>query len=298
MYSTPLCWLYHVETVLIIILCYLLLHLSVSQESRNIAGALAFWLANTSELLTFLKRDPQLVPFTADFEGSLTSIVHTAYKNFTQCMLKELSLFLPAFHDDSGEADSEEGYISGGEAATIANTGGAGAGGAGGGGGVGKEPDIVAGSRPPISRQSSITGMYWSVAGSKIRRRGRPTIGDILATLNSTIALLNRCFVNKTLSIMIFSLLFRYISTKLFNKVVMEPKYCSQSVGQKLRRRLDRVREWAEKEGMELPAEKHLSMIVQVGVRGGRCECLLLYDCTGEWWSSGVCECGCVWGEM
>ena len=235
----------------------------ISQESRNIAGALAFWLANTSELLTFLKRDPQLIPFTADFEGSLTSIVHTAYKNFTQCMLKELSLFLPAFHDDSGEADSEEGYISGGEAATIANTGGAGAG--AGGGGIGKEPDIVAGSRPPISRQSSITGMYWSVAGSKIRRRGRPTIGDILATLNSTIALLNRCFVNKTLSIMIFSLLFRYISTKLFNKVVMEPKYCSQSVGQKLRRRLDRVREWAEKEGMELPAEKHLSMIVQVG---------------------------------
>lgn len=191
--------------------------------------------------------------YTSDYEGTLTQIVHMSYKNFTQCMLKELNMFLPAFHDDSSEADSEEGYISGGEGGTI-----------------GKDPDVVPVKRTSITRQHSMTGMYWSVAGSKIRRRGRPTIGDVLSTLSSTVSLLKRCRVNATLSIMIFSLLFRYISTKLFNKLVTEAKYCTRSIGQKLRRRLDRIKVWAEKEGMELPAEDHLNMVIQVGWCIGR----------------------------
>lgn len=163
-------------------------------------------------------------------------------------MLRELSIFLPAFIDESPEADSEEGYVSEGES-----------------NGIGNEPDVVPVVRTPgISRQSSITGMYWSVAGSKIRRRGRPTIGDILITLSSTVSLLKRCRVNATLSVMTFAILFRYMSTKLFNKLVMEAKWCSRSVGQKLKRRLERIKVWAEKEGMELPAETHLSTVVQV----------------------------------
>ena len=207
-------------------------------------------MANTSEFLNFLKRDYQLSQYAADFEATLTQLVHTAYKQFTQCMLKELNIFLPSFYDDSTEADSEEGYLSGGE-----------------GNGIGKEPDVVPVPRPSgLSRQSSITGMYWSVAGSKIRRRGRPTIGDVLMTLGSTVSLLKRCRVNATLSVMTFALLFRYISTKLFNKLVTDGKHCSRSVGQKLRRRLERVKVWAEKEGMELPAETHLSMIIQVSL--------------------------------
>ena len=159
-------------------------------------------------------------------------------------------MFLSAFYDESLEADSEEGYISGGESTTSASTG--------------KEPDVVSVNRSPVSRQTSMTGMYWSVAGSKIRRRGRPTIGDVLTTLSSTVSLLRRCRVNATLSIMIFSLLFRYISTKLFNKLMADGKLCTQASGQKMKRRLERVKEWAEKEGMELPAEDHLCMIVQV----------------------------------
>ena len=156
-------------------------------------------------------------------------------------------MFLLAFLEDSSEADSEEGYISDGE-----------------GGEIGKEPDVVPVKRPSITRQTSMTGMYWSVAGSKIRRRGRPTLGDVLSTLSSTVSILKRCRVNATLSVMIFSLLFRYISTRIFNKLLLEAKYCTRSIGQRLRRRLDRVKVWAEKEGMELPAEDHLNMVIQV----------------------------------
>ena len=223
------------------------------QESRGIAGSLAFWLANSSEFLHFLKSDYQLCHVAADCEAAISFIIHGAYKNFTQCMLKELNMFLLAFCDESADADSEEGYISGGESTNsyVAMT---------------KEPDIISVSRSSsLSRQTSTTGMYWSVAGSKVRRRGRPTMGDVLTTFSSTVSLLKRCRVNPTLSVMIFSMLFRYISTKLFNKLVgEEPKYCTRTGGQKMKKRLERVREWAEKEGMELPADNHLSKIIQV----------------------------------
>ena len=231
------------------------------QESRNIAGSLAFWLANSSEFLHFLKTDYQLCHVATECEAAISFIIHSAYKNFTQCMLKELNMFLLAFCDDSPDADSEEGYISGGESTCSY--------------GVSKEPDIISVSRSSsLSRQTSLTGMYWSVAGSKIRRRGRPTIGDILTTLSSTVSLLKRCRVNPTLSVMIFSMMFRYISTKLFNRLVGEAKYCTRAVGIKMKRRLERVREWAEKEGMELPADNHLCKIVQVCVCVCVCVCV------------------------
>ena len=180
---------------------------------------------------------------------------------------------MPAFYDESNEADSEDGYLSGGESTSST---------------VGlkptlKEPDVVCITRdhPSLPRQTSMTGMYWSVAGSKVRRRGRVTMGDVLMTLSSTVSLLKKCHVNPTLSIMIFSLLFRYISTKLFNKLVSdsEGNVCSSAVGQKMRKRLERVREWAEKEGMELPADDHLCMIVQVCVCVCVCTEYNMYSC-------------------
>lgn len=210
-------------------------------------------MANTSEFLHFLRNDYQLCHVAADCETAMTFIIQCAYKSFTQCMLKELNMFLLAFCDDSADADSEEGYISGGESTSSY--------------GVSKEPDIISVTRSSsLSRQTSLTGMYWSVAGLKVRRRGRPTVGDILTTLSSTVSLLKRCRVNPTLSVMIFSLLFRYISTKLFNKLMVEAKYCTRAIGQKMKKRLERVREWAEKEGMELPADNHLCKIIQVCV--------------------------------
>ena len=228
-----------------------LIHLILSlQESRNIAGALAFWMANSSEFLHLVTRDPQLMAFSSEIETPLTQIIHTAFKYFTSSMTRELGMFLPAFYDESMEADSEEGYISGGESTTS--------------GGTGKDPEMASLNRSPLSRHTSLTGMYWSVAGSKVRRRGRPTIGDILTTLSSTISLLKRCRVNATLSILIFSQLFRYISAKLFNKMLSDGKLCTRAAAVRMCRRLDRVKEWAEKEGMELPAEDHLCMVTQV----------------------------------
>ena len=92
--------------------------------------------------------------------------------------------------------------------------------------------------------------------------------GDVLQVLSSAMSLLRRCRVNAALTIQLFSQLFHYINMWLFNKLVMEPRrqLCTRDWGHRLKRRLDRVEVWAEKQGLELAADCHLARIVQVSV--------------------------------
>lgn len=79
-------------------------------------------------------------------------------------------------------------------------------------------------------------------------------------------SILRRCRVNAALTIQMFSQLFHFINMWLFNKVVCEtrPNLCTRQWGIRLKRRLGRVEAWAEKQGLELAADCHLSRIVQV----------------------------------
>lgn len=50
------------------------------QRQQVIAGALAFWMANSSELLNFLKHDKDLSPLTEQSQLDLSKMVHKAYR--------------------------------------------------------------------------------------------------------------------------------------------------------------------------------------------------------------------------
>lgn len=82
-------------------------------------------------------------------------------------------------------------------------------------------------------------------------------------------SLLRRCRVNAALTIQLFSQLFHFINMWLFNKLVQEPQegYITRKWGIRLKRRLNRVEIWAEKQGLELAADCHLCRITQVGPR-------------------------------
>ena len=158
-------------------------------------------------------------------------------------------MFLPAFLSDSPDADNDE--INHLEKQQID---------------VSQEPDVVAISHNSSLHQNSVTSIYWSSAVTKIRSKGRATLSGVLSTLSATSSLLHLCKVNNILSILIFSLLFRYISMRLFNKLITEPWYCSKATGQKLLRRLERLKAWADKESLKLAADEHLQIICQVHV--------------------------------
>ena len=65
-------------------MCFLSLCVCVvgtSQKQKNIAGALAFWMANASELLNFIKQDRDLSRITLDAQDILAHLVQMAFKS-------------------------------------------------------------------------------------------------------------------------------------------------------------------------------------------------------------------------
>ncbi|TMS12608.1 Afadin [Larimichthys crocea] len=93
----------------------------------------------------------------------------------------------------------------------------------------------------------------------------RPKIEDVLHTLTGAMSLLRRCRVNAALTIQLFSQLFHFINMWLFNKLVTDTEsgLCCHYWGAILRQQLSHIEAWAEKQGLELAADCHLSRIVQ-----------------------------------
>ncbi|KAL0967409.1 hypothetical protein UPYG_G00251890 [Umbra pygmaea] len=170
------------------------------QKQKNIAGALAFWMANASELLNFIKQDKDLSRITLDAQDVLAHLVQMAFKYLVHCLQSDLNNYMPAFMDDPEEQNSQ-----------------------------------------------------------------RPKIEDVLHTLTGAMSLLRRCRVNAALTIQLFSQLFHFINMWLFNKLVTEAAsgLCSHYWGAILRQQLSHIEAWAEKQGLELAADCHLSRIVQ-----------------------------------
>ncbi|KAH0500673.1 Afadin [Microtus ochrogaster] len=172
----------------------------VIQKQKNIAGALAFWMANASELLNFIKQDRDLSRITLDAQDVLAHLVQMAFKYLVHCLQSELNNYMPAFLDDPEENSLQ-----------------------------------------------------------------RPKIDDVLHTLTGAMSLLRRCRVNAAFTIQLFSQLFHFINMWLFNRLVTDPDsgLCSHYWGAIIRQQLGHIEAWAEKQGLELAADCHLSRIVQ-----------------------------------
>uniref|UniRef100_H3DP88 Afadin, adherens junction formation factor n=1 Tax=Tetraodon nigroviridis TaxID=99883 RepID=H3DP88_TETNG len=170
------------------------------QKQKNIAGALAFWMANASELLNFIKQDRDLNRITLDAQDILAHLVQMAFKYLVHCLQADLNNYMPAFLDDPEEHNPQ-----------------------------------------------------------------RPKIEDVLHTLTGAMSLLRRCRVNAALTIQLFSQLFHFINMWLFNKLVTDKEsgLCCHYWGAILRQQLSHIEAWAEKQGLELAADCHLSRIVQ-----------------------------------
>nr|XP_033794228.1 afadin isoform X3 [Geotrypetes seraphini] len=172
----------------------------VDQKQKNIAGALAFWMANASELLNFIKQDRDLNRITLDAQDVLAHLVQMAFKYLVHCLQLELNNYMSAFLDDPEENNLQ-----------------------------------------------------------------RPKIDDVLHTMTGAMSLLRRCRVNAALTIQLFSQLFHFINMWLFNRLVTDPDslLCSHYWGAIVRQQLGHIEAWAEKQGLELAADCHLSRIVQ-----------------------------------
>ncbi|KAH6922155.1 hypothetical protein HPB50_009904 [Hyalomma asiaticum] len=67
---------------------------AVEQQQRD-AGPLAFWLANASELLHFLRQDRHLSAYTLDAQDLLTEALQLAFRQLVAAQRRELAQALP-----------------------------------------------------------------------------------------------------------------------------------------------------------------------------------------------------------
>ncbi|XP_013882295.1 afadin, partial [Austrofundulus limnaeus] len=81
------------------------------QKQKNIAGALAFWMANASELLNFIKQDRDLSRVTLDAQDILAHLVQMAFKYLVHCLQADLNNYMPAFLDDPEEHNPQRPKI-------------------------------------------------------------------------------------------------------------------------------------------------------------------------------------------
>ncbi|XP_021958494.1 afadin isoform X3 [Folsomia candida] len=168
------------------------------QDRNTDANSLAFWMANSSELLHFLKSDRQIGAFSVDAQDILAEVVQLSFRHLVTCIQGEISNLVGHFFLERDEDD---------ENATS------------------------------------------------------PMIG----VLGSTMTLLRRSRVNAALTIQLFSQVFHFVNMAVFNKLIgMDGRnYCSRTWGNRLRRRINRIETWAEKQGLELAADCHLVRIIQ-----------------------------------
>ncbi|XP_073784175.1 afadin isoform X2 [Danio rerio] len=170
----------------------------VIQKQRNIAVSLAFWMANASELLNFIRRDRDLCCITVPTQNTLAQLVQTAFRYLSHRLQVELENHLPAFFADGKKESAQAKEI------------------------------------------------------------------GVLSTLIRTMSLLRRCRVNPALSIQLFSQLFHFMGSWILNRITAPGStLCSKYWGQTLRRRLAHVEAWAERQGLELAVDCHLSRLIQ-----------------------------------
>ncbi|CAL4163961.1 unnamed protein product, partial [Meganyctiphanes norvegica] len=71
--------------------------------------SLAFWMANASELLHFLKQDRHVCGYSLDAQDILAEAVQVAFRSLVEYMQAELSTAMPLFLEDRDDMNEEEG---------------------------------------------------------------------------------------------------------------------------------------------------------------------------------------------
>ncbi len=75
------------------------------ESSQRDSSSLAFWMANSSELLHFLKSDRHITAFSLRAQDILAETVHNAFKFLVAFFQEELEMAMPAVLSESEDDD-------------------------------------------------------------------------------------------------------------------------------------------------------------------------------------------------
>ena len=227
------------------------LSLSSSKECQEHGGYLAYWIANTSELLYFIKQDRDISKISHDVQDRLAECVQRLFRYLTHLVQNELDKYLISFTNPQDDVERDV-YIAFGNFTCfvfffLLST-------------------IFSVLEENSSTNPNLSDVRWVNLEMNSNNYHQPTLGDILATLSSVMDLLRKCRVNAALTIQMFSQIFHYINTWLFNRIVCCPelKLCSHFWGEKFSLRLKSISDWAQRQGLELASDCHLTKVNQI----------------------------------
>ena len=199
-------------------------------------------MANTSEFVYFLKQDRDLLEISHDIQVRLVEPIRQSFFYLIKIFQDELDQYLTLFTTPGDNIEYD-----------IYST---------------VNDENFSGENNLTKFELSDT--RWLIPNRNSSEYHQLTLGDFLLTLSSIMDLLRKSRINATLTIQIFSQIFHYINSWLFNRIVCYPelKLCSRMLGEKLSFRLKFISDWAQKQGLELASEYHLTKVNQL--------CLLL----------------------
>ncbi|CAG5132612.1 unnamed protein product, partial [Candidula unifasciata] len=78
------------------------------QDHHNDPSSLAFWMANSSELLHMFKQDRDIHPLSGVAQEMLAEAVQAAFHHLVRCLQGDLQRIMPAFLDQSDASDGDD----------------------------------------------------------------------------------------------------------------------------------------------------------------------------------------------
>ena len=192
-------------------------------NSLNNASLLAYWMANSSELMNFVRQDTEISSRAIEAQKSFAKCVQLAFRNLVNFMTRELDQLMNAFLADTDD-DLPNGQ---------------------------QEQNQMGNNNNPMDLKiltdvDKTTGMW-----------------DVLRQHSQIMSLLRKNRVNAALTIQFFSQLFHFINTWLINKLFRNSSLCTAEWAYRFRIRLSKIESWAEKQGLELAADCHLAKVHQ-----------------------------------
>ncbi|XP_057376791.1 afadin-like isoform X2 [Daphnia carinata] len=196
---------------------------AIVQERYADPPSLAFWMANASELLHFLKSDRHICAFSLDGQDLLAEAVQIAFRNASVCLTSELLQSMPPMLSP---------------------------------------PSVVVEGQPEQPEEEAATAQVLSVLSSTmgLLRRCRVNAALTIQLFSQLFHALNAALFNRLVGLDSPRL---PASASHHLLPPPGANLCSRQWGLALSRRLRRLEAWAERQGLELAADCHLARVMQ-----------------------------------
>ncbi|KAK9720606.1 hypothetical protein K7432_004042 [Basidiobolus ranarum] len=223
--------------------------LETVQKNCQDMSFLAFWLSNCTLLLYYLKRDPNLVTVTVEFQLGLSELIHELYQKFVRNVTQRIEEVLepamlvhdalPGMEDIKFVGEKRNFLFSGKKAFT--------------------PPPSPRTSRFSIRRKSRFS----SPRGSSPRIKPA-TPKTVTSILSSTLIVLQSYEVHPIIIHYALNQIFYYISAEMFNRLMITKEYCCRIKAMQIRMNISTIEDWVHSNRLPQVLIQHFQSLIQL----------------------------------